>query len=67
MSAMKRRVSGPVHLLDGNALVALVSDAHVHHSAAQLWFASTSCPFATCPITQGTMLRLLLRLGDVEE
>jgi uncharacterized protein len=65
MPAKKRRVAGPVHLLDGNVLVALVSHSHVHHAAAQRWFASSSCPFATCPITQGALLRLLLRLGDV--
>jgi uncharacterized protein len=65
MPAKTRRITGPVHLLDGNVLVALVSHAHVHHAAAQRWFASSSCLFATCPITQGTLLRLLLRLGEV--
>lgn len=65
MPAKKRRIAGPVHLLDGNVLVALVSRSHVHHTAAQRWFAASSCPFATCPITQGTLLRLLLRLGEV--
>ena len=54
-----------VHLLDGNVLVALVSSTHVHHLAAQAWFAAGNQPFATCPITQGTLLRLLMRLGDV--
>ena len=65
MPTKKRRVAGPVHLLDGNVLVALVSHEHVHHSAAQRWFSESSCPFATCPITQGTLLRLLLRVGEV--
>jgi uncharacterized protein len=65
MPTKKRRVAGPVHLLDGNVLVALVSHEHVHHAAAQRWFAQSSCPFATCPITQGTLLRLLLRVGEV--
>ncbi len=55
----------PVYLLDANVLVALVSSAHVHHAAAQRWFAASDCPFATCPITQGTLLRLLIRLGEV--
>lgn len=64
MAAKTRRITGPVHLLDGNVLVALISHTHVHHAAAQRWFASSSFPFATCPITQGTLLRLLLRLGD---
>jgi uncharacterized protein len=53
-----------VHLLDGNVLVALVSPSHVHHEAARAWFAGSSVPFATCPITQGTLLRLLMRLGE---
>jgi uncharacterized protein len=61
----KKAGAAPVHLLDGNVLVALVSNAHVHHAAAQRLFAAASCPFATCPITQGTLLRLLIRLADV--
>jgi hypothetical protein len=54
-----------VALLDGNALVALVTTTHVHHRAAVAWFAAEDAPFATCPITQGTLLRLLIRLGDM--
>ncbi len=53
------------HLLDGNVLVALTDSAHVHHASASAWFASSSHPFATCPITQGTLLRMLLRHGAV--
>jgi hypothetical protein len=52
-----------VHLLDGNLLDALIDQAHVHHAPARRWFADTSCGFATCPITQGTRLRLAMRLG----
>jgi toxin-antitoxin system PIN domain toxin len=48
------------HLLDGNVLVALVVEDHIHHEAARTWFAGAE-GFATCPITQGTLLRLLLR------
>jgi uncharacterized protein len=59
------QASAAVHLLDGNVLVALVSAAHVHHAAALHWFSTTTCPFATCPITQGTLLRLTLHLGDI--
>jgi toxin-antitoxin system PIN domain toxin len=50
------------HLLDGNMLVALVVSDHVHHQAAATWFGKARS-FATCPITQGTLLRLLLRAG----
>lgn len=52
-------------LLDGNVLVALADAAHVHHDAAVRWFAAGKAPFATCPITQGTLLRMLLRHGAV--
>lgn len=55
-----------VHLLDGNVLVALADAAHVHHTAAAQWFAAGDTPFATCPITQGTLLRMLLRHGAVD-
>ena len=50
------------HLLDGNVLIALVVDDHVHHSAVTAWFPAAG-QFATCPITQGTLLRALIRGG----
>lgn len=56
----------PVCLLDGNALLALVSPSHVHHAVVEDWFADHSPAFATCPITQGTMVRLLMNLGQVD-
>lgn len=52
-----------VHLLDGNLLYALVDQAHVHHRPARQWFAAQADGFATCPITQGTLIRLAMRLG----
>ena len=52
------------YLLDGNVLVALAVSNHVHHDAAHRWrSAHREEHFATCPITQGTLLRLLLREG----
>lgn len=57
---------GTTYLLDGNVLVALIDRAHVHHPAATRWFAAHDGGFATCPITQGTLVRLLLRFGAVE-
>ena len=51
-------------LLDGNVLVALLVDDHVHHIAAETWFAGVSGNFATCPITQGSLIRLLVREGQ---
>lgn len=52
-----------VHLLDGNVLYAQIGQAHVHHASAQQWFADQAGAFATCPITQGSLLRLAMRLG----
>lgn len=52
-----------VHLLDGNLLYALIDQAHVHHAPARQWFVAMPGAFATCPITQGTLLRLAMRLG----
>ncbi len=57
--------SSSTYLLDGNVLVALIDSAHVHHPAANKWFMAYTGRFATCPITQGTLMRLLLRFGAV--
>ena len=51
-------------LLDANVLIALLVDDHVHHAAAENWFADLSGNFATCPVTQGSLMRLLLREGQ---
>jgi uncharacterized protein len=51
-------------LLDANALIALVVSDHVHHEAADNWVAGCGQPIATCPITQGCLVRLLLREGQ---
>jgi uncharacterized protein len=54
----------PAVLLDANVLIALVVDDHVYHGHAEGWFASSGTNFATCPITQGSLMRLLLREGQ---
>jgi toxin-antitoxin system PIN domain toxin len=51
-------------LLDANVLIALVVADHVHHAAAEDWLAGTAEHFATCPITQGALVRLLIRKGQ---
>jgi toxin-antitoxin system PIN domain toxin len=51
-------------LLDANVLVALIVADHVHHVAAEDWLAGTTDQFATCPITQGALVRLLIREGQ---
>lgn len=49
-------------LLDGNVLIARAHNSHVHHGAVVRWL-GPDVAFATCPITQGTLLRFLLRDG----
>lgn len=51
-------------LLDANVLVALVVSEHVHHDAAADWLAASEQRFATCPITQGSLVRFLVRTGQ---
>ena len=51
-------------LLDANVLIALLVEDHVHHGAAENWFVGMSGNFATCPITQGSLMRLLIREGQ---
>ena len=53
-----------VALADGNLLVALTVDDHIHHEAAIGWFDSVEPELATCPITEGTLLRFLIREGQ---
>ena len=49
-------------LLDGNVLVALRLDSHVHHDRVHRWFATLKHGrFATCVLTQGTLLRVHMR------
>jgi uncharacterized protein len=51
-------------LLDANVLIALVVADHVHHNMAEEWFANSTERFATCPGTEGSLLRLLIREGQ---
>lgn len=51
-------------LLDANVLIALVVAEHVHHDAAADWLAESDAGFATCPITQGSLVRFLVRAGQ---
>ncbi len=48
------------YLLDVNVLIALVDPAHVSHDAAHDWFdAEGARAWATCPITENGVLRIL--------
>jgi uncharacterized protein len=51
-------------LLDANVLIALLVADHVHHPAAEAWLAALDDNFATCPVTQGSLVRLLIREGQ---
>lgn len=51
-------------LLDGNVLVALAIDTHEFHQRVQRWFDSQSETFATCAITEGTLLRVHMTLAE---
>ena len=50
-------------LLDANLLIALAVAGHVHHDRAEAWFAADAGPIATCPITQGALVRFFVREG----
>ena len=48
------------YLLDVNVLIALSDPAHVQHEMAHEWFAQHGQPaWATCPITQNGLLRIV--------
>lgn len=47
-------------LLDVNVLIALVDPAHVQHEPAHEWFSRVGhLSFATCPITENGLLRIV--------
>ncbi len=49
-----------VCLLDVNVLIALVDPAHIQHDAAHEWFAARGhVAWATCPLTENGLLRIL--------
>ncbi|MBO0809088.1 MAG: PIN domain-containing protein [Actinobacteria bacterium] len=54
-------------LLDANVLIALLVADHVHHGAAERWLGDTTGNFATCPLTEGSLVRLLIREGQPAE
>lgn len=48
------------HLLDVNVLIALVDPAHLQHDVAHDWFGRVGHQaFATCPITENGLLRIV--------
>ena len=51
------------YLLDANILIALTHPEHISHQRATAWFQASGGLFATCPITQGALIRFILRSG----
>ena len=50
----------PIALLDVNVLIALVDPQHVHHEPSHRWFQDHGGHgWATCPLTQNALLRIL--------
>jgi toxin-antitoxin system PIN domain toxin len=53
-----------VALLDVNVLVALFDPDHVHHEPAHAWFgAHRRAGWATCPLTENALVRILSNPG----
>ena len=50
-------------LLDSNVLIAAIYEQHDHHARAHDWFEQQTGEFSTNTITQGALIRFLLRLG----
>ncbi|MBX3748401.1 MAG: PIN domain-containing protein [Verrucomicrobiae bacterium] len=53
-----------IWLPDGNALISLVLQSHSHHDRARAWFRDEVRGFATCVITQGTLLRVHMQAAE---
>jgi toxin-antitoxin system PIN domain toxin len=52
-------------LVDSNVLIALAVSDHVHHEVAHAWFAESDAGLVTCPITEGALIRFLIRSGNI--
>jgi len=51
------------YLLDANAVIALVIAEHEHHGRVTAWITQVE-KVALCPITEGAMVRYLIRVGE---
>jgi len=49
-------------LLDSSVLIALIDREHSHHERAAAWIGQ-GVGFSTCPITEGALVRYLVRAG----
>lgn len=56
-------MSGPF-LLDVNVLVALFDPEHIHHESAHAWFGGLNAArWATCPLTENGLVRVVSNPG----
>ena len=52
------------YLLDVNVLIAMIDPAHVHHAIARDWFfAEAYDSWATCPLIENGVVRIVSRSG----
>ncbi|MDR0627758.1 MAG: VapC toxin family PIN domain ribonuclease [Bifidobacteriaceae bacterium] len=60
--ALKEDNRDRVYLLDANILIPLADSGNTDHGAAITWL-GRSKQFATCPITEGALVRYMVRIG----
>jgi predicted nucleic acid-binding protein len=53
------------YLLDSSALIALAASSHDSHTLVIDWMVEEEPTFATCPITQGALLRISMKAGGL--
>lgn len=51
------------YLLDANGVIALVIAEHEHHARVAAWTVGVEM-IALCPITEGALIRYLIRVGE---
>jgi len=64
MSSTTEATSGAI-LLDANVLIAASVRDHEHHARAREWLADDRL-FATCPSTQGSLIRFIVRVASID-
>lgn len=47
------------HLLDINVLIALMDSSHAFHHRAHLWWGAEGRPWASCPLTENGLIRIM--------
>ena len=60
------RKAETVCLLDSSMMIALHVEDHTHHRIATDWLVAAKT-FAVCPVTQGALVRAVVRLGETAE